>query len=185
MHTGLKNIWIISWTGLIIGCLPISFFLTGWWSSISRVPENKIYIYALTGLLIGIILAVLFFKATLRNLFSLPLLLLELIYVFYFICFYGFFMGFPVFNVILSIPSLKTKIPAYYTCFYAPMLVRRLYCFSLAGFKGKNYWQRNPAHVWLSISHQYPHDRVSYFSWYFIFADYALFPFNFLLLPVF
>jgi len=105
MKTWLKQFWIMSWIGLIVGCLPISLFLIGWWGSIGRVPENKIFIIALSGLLIGAILAVFFTKAILRNLFSIPLLLLGFIYVFYFICFYGFFMGFPVFNVILSIPA--------------------------------------------------------------------------------
>lgn len=105
MKTGLQHFWIMSWVVWILGCLPIGLFLTGWWGTIGRVPENRIFIFALIGLFIGIVLAGLLVKVTLRHLFSLPLPFLGSIYVFYFICIYGFFMGFPVFNVILSIPA--------------------------------------------------------------------------------
>ena len=135
MKKGLQHFWIMSWVVRILGCLPIGLFLTGWWSTIDRVPENKIFIFALIGLFIGIVLAGLLVKVTLRYLFSLPLPFLGSIYVFYFICFYGFFMGFPVFNVILSIPAgsymgarMKNSPPALKSKYLRTTLLFTLLC---------------------------------------------------------
>jgi hypothetical protein len=92
--------------GAIFGAiLPVTLFLTGWWSTFRIVPENQIFIYAFAGLFAGIILDFFFVKKLLSNLFNLKNSALILIYIFYSICCFGFFMGVPVFNSLLGIPA--------------------------------------------------------------------------------
>lgn len=90
--------------GIIFGAvLPVTLFLAGWWSTIGFVPENQIFIYALAGILLGIIIDFFFIKKVLLNLFNLKNFVLILIYFFYSICCFGFFMGVPLFNTLLGI----------------------------------------------------------------------------------
>ena len=91
--------------GFMSGVFPVLFFLIGWWGSIGRVAEDKIFLVAFAGMLWGILLNYLVLKRILSHLYSLPLWLMSIIYIFYAICIYGFFMGFPLFNVFLGIPA--------------------------------------------------------------------------------
>lgn len=92
--------------GFLFGAvLPIIHFLTGWWGSISFVPENRIFIYAFSGLLIGLVLDFFFMKNFTSKLFNLNYYILVPVYIFYSVCCFGFFMGVPVFNSLLGIPA--------------------------------------------------------------------------------
>lgn len=92
--------------GIIFGAIfPILLFLTGWWSTVRLVPENQIFIYALSGFAIGLVLDFFLLKRILFNLFNINGFLLAAIYIFYSICVIGFFMGVPVFNLFLGIPA--------------------------------------------------------------------------------
>jgi hypothetical protein len=95
--------WLFSC--FIGGVFPILFFLLGWWGSIGRIAEEKIFLVALVGLLWGTLLNYLVLRRILNRLYSLPIWILCLIYAFYSICIYGFFMGFPLFNLFLAIPA--------------------------------------------------------------------------------
>jgi len=92
--------------GILIGAVsPILFFLLGWWISIPFVPENKIYIYALAGLSIGITLDLIFLKKWIQIGYRLNKFIQILIYLFYTICVFGFFMGVPIFNILNGITA--------------------------------------------------------------------------------
>jgi hypothetical protein len=84
--------------------IPILFFLAFWWGSLLFSGEERfIMISALTGLSIGIIIS-LFLKLTWKpEIYCLPKPVLELIYLFYNACMFGFFMGVPVFHPILGV----------------------------------------------------------------------------------
>lgn len=92
--------------GMIIGAVPvIACFLAGWWISISLVSESRIFQYALTGLLLGILVDVIFLRNWVRHAYTMKLWVWMGIYGFYSIGMFGFFMGFPVFNVMLALPA--------------------------------------------------------------------------------
>jgi hypothetical protein len=92
--------------GLIFGAmLPVTLFLTGWWSTFRLVPENQIFIFALSGLALGIIIDFFFIKKVISDLYNIKNSNLILIYIFYSVCCFGFFMGVPVFNSLLGIPA--------------------------------------------------------------------------------
>jgi len=89
---------------LVFGAvLPIFLFLAGWWSSIGLVSDNLIFIIALTCLSLGIVIDILFLKEWLRNVYNTNWKLLIIIFLFYSICTFGFFMGVPVFNLMIGI----------------------------------------------------------------------------------
>lgn len=93
-------------TALIFGAvLPILLFLAGWWSSIGLVSDNLIFVIALIGLSLGIIIDILFLKKWLRNVYNTDLKLLIIIYLFYSVCTFGFFMGVPIFNLMIGIAA--------------------------------------------------------------------------------
>lgn len=78
-------------------------FLAGWWGSIGLVAERDIFKIALLGLGLGILIDLIFLKKWVANAFNLNRAILLFIYLFYSICIYGFFMGFPVFNAAMGI----------------------------------------------------------------------------------
>ena len=68
----------------------------------SYKQDNTLY-YALGGLFAGIVTDVVFLRKWIKMAFDLPVWILAGIYLFYSICIYGFFMGFPVFNLLMGI----------------------------------------------------------------------------------
>jgi hypothetical protein len=60
-------------------------------------------IYALIGLSSGLLIDLVFLKRWINKRYMLPIWFAAGIYIFYNICVYGFFMGFPVFNVLLGL----------------------------------------------------------------------------------
>ena len=92
--------------GIIWGAIPVfSLFIAGWWLSIPFVPESQIYIWALSGLLLGIVVDVIFLRRWVRKSYSTRLWIWAAIYVYYAVGMFGFFMGFPLFHVLLAIPA--------------------------------------------------------------------------------
>jgi hypothetical protein len=91
--------------GLIIGVtFPLLFGLLSviTWFYLDK-SENRVIIYLTAGLLFGLIIDLKFLKGWIKHRFDLPLWFIAWIYIFYNICVYGFFMGFPVFNVLLGL----------------------------------------------------------------------------------
>jgi len=91
--------------GLIIGgTFPLLFGLLSMitWFYLDK-SENRGVIYLAAGLLLGLIIDLKFLKDWIKHRFELPLWGIAGIYTFYNICVYGFFMGFPVFNVLLGL----------------------------------------------------------------------------------
>jgi hypothetical protein len=92
--------------GIIFGAVPvIASFLAGWWISIPFVPESRIFLCALAGLLLGIIMDVIFLRSWIRRVYSMKPWIWMAVYIFYSIGMFGFFMGVPVFNVMLALPA--------------------------------------------------------------------------------
>lgn len=92
--------------GVLFGAVPIIIcFLAGWWISIPLVPESWIFLCALAGLLVGVLVDVLFLKTWVRHAYSLKPMVWMIVYLFYSIGMFGFFMGVPVFNVALALPA--------------------------------------------------------------------------------
>ncbi len=85
------------------GVFPILCFLIGWWGSIPFLPEPSIKYAALIGFLLGILIDILFLRRWIARAYDMPLVWLGLIYIFYSAGIFGFFMGVPVFNVLLGI----------------------------------------------------------------------------------
>ena len=84
---------------------PILLMLLGWWGLIPFNPTNSVYyiVSAAGGFLIGIILDTTLLKKFMLRIFSLPLLVLCALMAFYSVLIYGFFMGFPLFNILPGI----------------------------------------------------------------------------------
>jgi len=98
----IENIMI----GTVLGAVPvIACFVAGWWLCIPFVPESHIIYGALTGLLVGILIDLIFLRRWVRNAFSMKIWLWVDIYVFYSLGMFGLFMGVPIFNTILALPA--------------------------------------------------------------------------------
>lgn len=65
--------------------------------------ETHALIYALTGLLCGLLIDLMFLKRWINKRYVLPIWFVIGIYILYNIGLFGFFMGFPVFNVLLGL----------------------------------------------------------------------------------
>jgi hypothetical protein len=65
--------------------------------------ESKAPIFLVSGLLLGFLIDIGFLKKWIDRRYELPVWFITGIYLFYNICIYGMFMGFPVFNVLLGI----------------------------------------------------------------------------------
>jgi hypothetical protein len=96
----------IATIGVVFGAVPIVIcFLAGWWISIPFVPESWIFLCALAGLLVGLVVDLLFLKSWVQHAYSMKPLVWMMVYLFYSIGMFGFFMGVPVFNVALALPA--------------------------------------------------------------------------------
>jgi hypothetical protein len=65
--------------------------------------ESKAPIYLISGLLLGFLIDIGFLKKWIDKRYELPVWFVTGIYLFYNICIYGMFMGFPVFNELMGI----------------------------------------------------------------------------------
>lgn len=81
---------------------PIMLFLAGWWGSIPLVPENRIFIYAFLGLALGIGADLVVLGRWLKAGYRIGMVARIAVYLFYMVGVWGFFMGVPVFNVLVG-----------------------------------------------------------------------------------
>lgn len=87
----------------VFGALPPLFgFLTGWWLSVFRVPDERVIWFALGGLTLGVLVDLLWLPRVVHYAYSLPWSVPVFVYLFYSVGMLGFFMGVPVFNVLLG-----------------------------------------------------------------------------------
>jgi hypothetical protein len=92
--------------GLVLGAVPVIFcFLLGWWGSIPFVPEEQISLWAFAGLALGLLVDLLLLRRWLVKAYTLPALAWIGLYLFYSVGLFGFFMGVPVFNLLLAVPA--------------------------------------------------------------------------------
>jgi hypothetical protein len=88
---------------VIIGLiLPVLLGLAGWWGSIPFVNEDRILFYAMGGFLAGVTLDLVFLSRWTRKAYNASILWPGAVYLFYSVGVFGFFMGVPVFNLLLG-----------------------------------------------------------------------------------
>ncbi|HOV98651.1 MAG TPA: hypothetical protein PK595_03650, partial [Bacteroidota bacterium] len=88
-------------SGLLIGSIfPVSLGLLSVtiWFLLDK-SESRPFIYLISGLLIGGLIDLKFLRGWINHRFNLPIWIIVMIYLVYNVFVYGFFMGFPVFNV--------------------------------------------------------------------------------------
>ena len=85
--------------------LPILLFIAGWWGSFRLVPEKRVIIFAIFGLGLGILADALLLRKWLHTPYQTNSKILLLIYLFYSIGSFGFFMGVPVFNLLIGMAA--------------------------------------------------------------------------------
>lgn len=91
---------------LILGAIPpVVGFFAGWWSTFSFFQTKMVFVFACSGLAVGLLLDILLLQKWVANAYQMDLKIWLLIYVFYSVCVFGFFMGVPVFNLFLAIPA--------------------------------------------------------------------------------
>ncbi len=89
-----------------LGAVPIiACFLAGWWASIPFVPEASVWRCAVAGLLFGILVDVLLLRRWVRRAYSMKTWIWMGVYAFYSMGMLGFFMGVPIFNLVLALPA--------------------------------------------------------------------------------
>lgn len=90
---------------IVLGSIaPIALMLTGWWGAfLAHRGDPAIAAMAVTGLVVGLALDATVLRRRLDSLLSLTDRALLAVALFYSVGIYGFFMGFPVFNVIVGI----------------------------------------------------------------------------------
>lgn len=92
-------------SGLMIGgTFPLLFGLLSVivWYYLDKL-ESRAIIYLAAGLIFGLIIDLIFLKGWIKRRFELPLWSMAGIYILYNVFVFGFFMGFPVFNVLLGL----------------------------------------------------------------------------------
>ena len=92
-------------SGLMMGgTFPLLFGLLSVivWYYLDKL-ESRAIIYLAAGLIFGLIIDLIFLKGWINRRFELPLWSMAGIYILYNVFVFGFFMGFPVFNVLLGL----------------------------------------------------------------------------------
>ena len=90
---------------LIFLFFPLLFSLIFWYVSIPFIKEKYIFIFLILGLFVGLFINFFILKKYLKNLYNLDIKFLIIIYLFYNFCIYVFFMGVPIFNLIINFIS--------------------------------------------------------------------------------
>jgi hypothetical protein len=89
--------------GLIYGAsFPLFFFLIAL-ALCYFFQDVPAYYFVIPGLIAGIIMDILFLKRLVQITLDLPEWAIIVFYLFYNICLYGMFMGFPVFNLVMGL----------------------------------------------------------------------------------
>jgi hypothetical protein len=84
---------------------PVVLLIALWWGSVPLAGDNDklIFTQALTGFTCGIIFDLTILRRFMLSLYSLPMAAIFALEIFYSIMIYGFFMGFPVFNILVGL----------------------------------------------------------------------------------
>ena len=91
---------------LILGLVaPILGALIFWFGADLCLPEQYVPWFALSGLLLGVVLDLVLLKRIARNAYRLDYRFWVALYLFYTIGIFGMFMGVPVVNALLAIPA--------------------------------------------------------------------------------
>jgi hypothetical protein len=91
---------------VVIGAVPpIVGLLAGLWGTFAVLPERGVMIGSLTGLAAGLILDAVFLRRAMEQAHAASLWIWAAVYLFYSVGTFGFFMGVPVFNLLLGIPA--------------------------------------------------------------------------------
>jgi len=88
--------------GITTPIFPLLGLLLGWWGSYFAFPNASVMSTACIGIVIGLLIDLVFWRRIV-NLFSYSFRSLLAVYLFYSIGVFGFFMGVPVFNVVVGI----------------------------------------------------------------------------------
>jgi len=83
--------------------LPIALFLGTWWIGIIWIDDGRIFLWALAGLVIGVLVDLRLYRCWLKVNYRRHPVYTSMIYLFYSICTLGLFMGMPIFNIFLGI----------------------------------------------------------------------------------
>lgn len=90
---------------MIVVVWPLVGLLLGWWGSFLFLPESFIPMAAVVGLVVGMLYGVSQWRSIKRSLYMMSWLPLLGVLLFYALGMFGFFMGVPVFHVLLAIPA--------------------------------------------------------------------------------
>jgi hypothetical protein len=94
---------LLLFNGLFGLVLPVLCFLMFWWGSLLFTNEERtIGIIAVTGLGIGTIISIIIRLIRKFDIYRLSVPILVMVYLFYNIGMFGFFMGVPVFHLVLG-----------------------------------------------------------------------------------
>jgi len=96
---GIERLFLSVVIGLIF---PVLLGLAGWWGSIPLVPDQSIKFFALGGILVGVLIDTNFLRRWTLNALRIPLTWPVLVYLLYSVGMFGFFMGVPIFNILLG-----------------------------------------------------------------------------------
>jgi len=90
---------------IVLGAItPVLLMLTGWWGTLGILGDHPAIVpAAFGGLALGIVLDLTVLRTRLDSLFDLGLTSLSAVALFYSIMIYGFFMGFPLFLLMVGI----------------------------------------------------------------------------------
>jgi hypothetical protein len=84
---------------------PIAGFLGFWWISYLILPEKWIPLFTIAGFLLGLLADIFILKRLLPRANKMTMIFWMVIFVFYTVGVFGFSMGVPVLNALLSIPA--------------------------------------------------------------------------------
>jgi hypothetical protein len=93
--------------GILLGTVPpVVGLLAFWWTSVAIYPQDRlVMILAISGMGAGLIVDMVCLKQWVAKAYAYNIKVWMAIYIFYSICVLGFFMGVPVFNILLAVPA--------------------------------------------------------------------------------
>ncbi len=91
---------------VILGLIaPILGLMAFWFGAVPFLPEKTVILFALAGLVLGILFDAFFLKRAVRAAYRIDVKLWMAIHLFYTVGVFGMFMGVPVVNAFLGIPA--------------------------------------------------------------------------------
>ena len=92
--------------GCVIGALPpLTAFLIAWWSMYTVLTGWKIIAIPVAAALFGLVVDAFQLKRWIEGAYRTRWSAWVVVYLFYSTCVFGFFMGVPVFNLVLALPA--------------------------------------------------------------------------------